>query len=373
MSFSSVSSVGGASCRADTSNYSVTDDHAPPGIAQQDWDDAKREERLELIQESIRMESQCGGLPSEATSAPSIFSRGTGSSAYSALYRDAPPGISQGAWDEAELGQRLAMIEKSEQQAWVAQTLPQIAEPLPLSMPNLLQPPAIEKGAPFVLRDLTGALSTPKIIPIYTVASGDTLLKIAKKAGVTVDALRNANGLDPANDHRLRVGTKLRLPPRSNTSHSFRKPEGTVEIVRDEAILDTLAENLMKGDLLPMTDNGKYEAACANFVSAVLIKNGLLNENQHTARVTELKNILTNNGWEVIDGTENSKPGDVVIMEKQGHRHTGIIVSNENGTTFFIGSNNNNGRDNGNQRITQQSTNWWEGKGGYTLSVFRQP
>jgi len=70
MSIYSVSSAGGANCRADTSNYSVTDDHAPPGIAQQDWDDAKREERLELIQESIRMEGQCGGLPKQEAYTP---------------------------------------------------------------------------------------------------------------------------------------------------------------------------------------------------------------------------------------------------------------------------------------------------------------
>jgi len=41
MSISSISSAGGASCPANTSNDSVTDDHAPPGIEQQEWDDAK--------------------------------------------------------------------------------------------------------------------------------------------------------------------------------------------------------------------------------------------------------------------------------------------------------------------------------------------
>jgi LysM repeat protein len=46
----------------------------------------------------------------------------------------------------------------------------------------------------------------------YTVASGDTLAKIARKFGLRVDAIEAENpGLDPA---RLRVGQKIKIPRR---------------------------------------------------------------------------------------------------------------------------------------------------------------
>lgn len=46
----------------------------------------------------------------------------------------------------------------------------------------------------------------------YTIGSGDTLAKVARKFGVKLDAIEAENpGLDPA---RLRVGQKIRIPKR---------------------------------------------------------------------------------------------------------------------------------------------------------------
>jgi len=231
-----------------------------------------------------------------------------GASRHSVLNNDAPPGIEQDTWDKANPNERRSLIRESEQQAWVAQTLPQIAEPLPLSMPNLPQSSAAGTGAPSI-RDLIGALSTfvpmadrgtPKIIevpPPYTVAPGDTLSKIAKKAEVTVDALRKANGLDPANDHRLRVGTQLRLPEGAKDISSIASTpinlqnkawqtalsytQGNIAGLDDKhtrALIASTVETESKGGDLGIVNSagylGRYQAGASWLAQAGLIKGG---------------------------------------------------------------------------------------------------
>jgi LysM repeat protein len=46
----------------------------------------------------------------------------------------------------------------------------------------------------------------------YTVKSGDTLSKIAKQFGVTVDALVKANNI--ANPNLIKLGQVLKIPPK---------------------------------------------------------------------------------------------------------------------------------------------------------------
>ena len=55
----------------------------------------------------------------------------------------------------------------------------------------------------------------------YTVASGDTLSRIAKKNGVSVVALKEANGL---NDGRLKIGQTLKVPAGGEQVASANKP-----------------------------------------------------------------------------------------------------------------------------------------------------
>ncbi len=62
--------------------------------------------------------------------------------------------------------------------------------------------------------------STPSIPPstsnnTYTVKSGDTLYSIAGRYGITVDSLKNANGLTSNN---LKIGQKLVIPPTGTSS-----------------------------------------------------------------------------------------------------------------------------------------------------------
>lgn len=51
--------------------------------------------------------------------------------------------------------------------------------------------------------------SVPAVEQVYVVQSGDNLTKIARRFGVTVQALREANQL---RTDRIRVGDKLRIP-----------------------------------------------------------------------------------------------------------------------------------------------------------------
>jgi RHS repeat-associated protein len=52
----------------------------------------------------------------------------------------------------------------------------------------------------------------------HQVKKGETLSGIAKQHGTTVDALRKANNLDPKNDTKLQIGTKLNIPQASGQS-----------------------------------------------------------------------------------------------------------------------------------------------------------
>ena len=47
---------------------------------------------------------------------------------------------------------------------------------------------------------------------LYTVRSGDTLMRIAKQHGVTVKALRSANSL---RTDQIKVGQKLKIPAKN--------------------------------------------------------------------------------------------------------------------------------------------------------------
>jgi len=60
---------------------------------------------------------------------------------------------------------------------------------------------------------------------IYTVQSGDSLYSIAKKNGVTTEAMRKANGLDRSST--LKIGQKLKVPSSSVASNAAIDPVST--------------------------------------------------------------------------------------------------------------------------------------------------
>lgn len=88
---------------------------------------------------------------------------------------------------------------------------------------NLIRP-----GQVLRLRGATAAATSSGGLAPYTVRRGDTLNAIARRAGVSVTALRAANGLTGS---LIRTGQKLRVPPRG-TGASVRAapPRPTTEV-----------------------------------------------------------------------------------------------------------------------------------------------
>ena len=126
-----------------------------------------------------------------------------------------------------------------------------------------------------------------------------------------------------------------------------------------ESFLGRNASELKRSGDLPMNPNVPNNVCCANFVSAVLQKNGLLSKSEHTDAVRVLNTTLRKKGWNEVS-MANAKPGDVVIMQRGGVSHTEIVAKNENGKITLVGSNNRNA--DGSQRITYDAGTWWHSK-----------
>jgi|GEM_PF-2588006 len=291
------------------------------------------------------------------------------------------------------------------------------------STPNFRQPSAMETGTSPVLRDLTAAHSTHisagdrgrlQIIAApskYTVAPGDNLWKIAQKTGVTLDALRDANGLHPADDRRLQVGKELRLPQGAKAISSIERSTSapiqqestkkhtspteqtngihqSVPVRADKnttvigeriateakSHLGKSATSLMESTELPsMMKRNDPTRNCANFVSAVLVKVGLLNMDEHRLGVNDLKNMLINNkNWVEIDfrgsdgkiNLENLKEGDIVFMQNN-LSHVEFIARNDAGQIVTTGSNGEKS-----QSISHHEGIWWQTN---ATTVLRHP
>ena len=122
------------------------------------------------------------------------------------------------------------------------------------------------------------------------------------------------------------------------------------------SLLGRNASELKRSGAIPMNPNVPSNICCANFVSAVLQKAGLINF--HTDLVTgsnsgvknALGTMLKARGWKVVPASQ-AKPGDVAIVNN-GH-HVELVHSNKNGKVTLIGSNNVN--SDGSQRISYGS------------------
>ena len=203
----------------------------------------------------------------------------------------------------------------------------------------------------------------------YTVRSGDTLSGIAARHGVSLSALTAANP-QIRNPNLIHPGQKINIPgggksspPVQGPGPSTPTPAGnatgarTAEIA--ESFLGRNASELKRSGDLPMNPNVPNNVCCANFVSAVLEKNGQLSKSEHTDAVRVLDPTLRKKGWTEVS-MANAKPGDVVIMQRGGVSHTEIVAKNENGKITLVGSNNRNA--DGSQRITYDAGTWWHSK-----------
>ena len=205
----------------------------------------------------------------------------------------------------------------------------------------------------------------------YTVKSGDTLWDIARAHGVSLQSLIAANP-QIANPDLIYPGQKINIPGGGNVNQP-QGPNGTgntngpsgpgqvtptpggngsggraVQIA--ESFLERNASELKKSGELPMNPNVPSDVCCANFVSAVLEKNGQMTKGEHTDRVETLGNTLRGKGWKQVS-LANAKPGDVIILNNGAHVE--MVAKNENGKLTLIGSNNRNA--DGSQRITYGS------------------
>jgi LysM repeat protein len=196
----------------------------------------------------------------------------------------------------------------------------------------------------------------------YTVRPGDTMSGIAARFGVSLAALERANP-QIANPNRIYAGQVVHIPGAGGTKGTG-GVQGTsgssgvgggkvVDIARQ--FLGRNASELKRSGALPMNPNVPSDVCCANFVSAVLQKAGLLD--RHTDLVSgssrtgpgaagSIGRILKDRGWKVVDAA-HAKPGDVCILNNGNHVE--LVASNDHGNIQLIGSNNTN-RD-GTQRV----------------------
>ncbi len=196
----------------------------------------------------------------------------------------------------------------------------------------------------------------------YRVRSGDTLSGIASRYGTTAAKLASINGI--ANPNRISVGQVLKLSGGSSTSNTSNTGTvgntGSTSSARGQQVADLArsflgrnASELKRSGALPMNPNVPSNVCCANFVSAVLQKAGLINF--HTDLVTgsnsgvpnALGTMLKARGWKVVPASQ-ARPGDVAIVNNG--RHVELVSSNQNGKITLIGSNNVNA--DGSQRIS---------------------
>jgi len=197
----------------------------------------------------------------------------------------------------------------------------------------------------------------------YTVRRGDTLWDIARAHGVSLPALIAANP-QIANPDLILPGQQIHLPGGARSAGAGgAAPVAPKEPVGDAGDAASIARRFVgrnaselkrSGDL-PMDGSVPSNICCANFVSAVLQKAGLLPASKHTNSVDQLDSTLRARGWQPVSAA-NARPGDVVIIQGGGVSHTVMVESNKNGVLKLIGSNNVNA--DGTQKVTIGSADW---------------
>ncbi|KIQ97404.1 N-acetylmuramidase domain-containing protein [Lysobacter sp. A03] len=192
----------------------------------------------------------------------------------------------------------------------------------------------------------------------YSVRSGDTLSGIAQQHGVSLSALaaanpqiRNIDLIFPNQVVKIPGGGSTGNAPRVGGDSRIDAPAPVGGSSSDAAKIAEKYLGWWAGDLkvsghLPMDPSVPNTVNCANFVSAVLQKAGLINF--HTNLVTgsnsgnpqALGTKLKAAGWSVVPASQ-ARPGDVAIVNNGGHVE--LVHSNNNGKITLIGSNNTGG------------------------------
>lgn len=214
---------------------------------------------------------------------------------------------------------------------------------------------------------------------IHNIVRGDTLSEIAQRYGTTVDALMSANSQIKDAD-LIYAGDTLRIGGggggggapggaagadrgggvAGTEGVTGRSPvSGNNAAAIAEQFIGRNAGELKHSDELPMQSWVPNNVNCANFVSACLQKAGVIEPGQASASVAQLANNLKSDGWTTVS-LQDARPGDVVLMQRNGQSHVVLFAGFENGKPTFIGSNNVN--PDGSQRIS-----WGGASGNYEI------
>lgn len=202
----------------------------------------------------------------------------------------------------------------------------------------------------------------------HSIAWGDTLSHIALRHGTSIDALMALNPRIRDAD-TIYAGDTLRISGRPDAADAA--PAAGVEAARGgtvsganaaaiaEQFLGRNAGELKHSDELPMQSWVPNNVNCANFVSACLQQAGLIDAAQASASVDALAGNLKGDGWRTVS-LQDARPGDVVLMQRDGQSHVVLFAGFEGGQPRFIGSNNVN--PDGSQRIS-----WGGASGRYEI------
>jgi spore coat assembly protein SafA len=195
-----------------------------------------------------------------------------------------------------------------------------------------------------------------------SVQRGDTLSAIASRNGVSLPALLQANP-QISNPNLIYPGQTVHVPGAGSsgtqstggvsapTTTGGASGNKVVDIAKQ--FLGQNASSLKRSGALPMNPNVPSDICCANFVSAVLQKAGVINfhddlvSGSNSGDPAAIGSKLKAAGWHVVDAA-HAKPGDVCILNNGGHVE--LVAANNNGNIQLIGSNNINA--DGSQQIS---------------------
>ncbi|KGO98048.1 LysM peptidoglycan-binding domain-containing protein [Novilysobacter defluvii] len=213
-------------------------------------------------------------------------------------------------------------------------------------------------------------------IGTHNINWGDTLTSIAQRYGTTVDALMQANP-NITNPDLIYAGATLSIQAGVSAPGGVAVGGGQAGQVTGsgpiaagsgngadaaaiaESLIGRNAGELKHSNDIPMESWVPNNVNCANFVSGVLQQAGMIEPSQASASVDNLASNLKGAGWQTVS-LADARPGDVVLMQKNGQSHVVLFHGFENGVPKFIGSNNVNA--DGSQRIS-----WGGASGNYEI------
>ena len=184
----------------------------------------------------------------------------------------------------------------------------------------------------------------------HTIAWGDTLSELAQRFGSNVDTLMALNP-EIRDANLIYAGATLRLGDSGGPGGEAAPTAGIHRVggttvgeggnaaAIAQQFLDRHVGELKHSGELPMQSWVPDNVNCANFVSACLQQAGMIDAGQASASVDQLAGNLKGAGWQTVS-LQDARPGDVVLMQRDGQSHVVLFAGFDNGQPRFIGSNN---------------------------------